>query len=435
MKSNRYKNINELLSEIEALGDWRDVSQRDNFFKILSKITVIYNGYKVTDEKGKESSKWYPEEVMEAIVEACKGKFPNKDEAFEKIDGKRRLKPGCPDYSKYLVLVNDALSISLMGERTRIDEIARNEFGIDVYNTPSTPEDVEELISSSKEYLEKVKEKTPSIDKNSATEINFYGTTLKECVNALLKYQSRGESVVVNFNGHKLYSADVTMDGAFQEVTGKTKAEFDKAQEEWRKEYRERQAREEAKAQEQIPYWLEKGSDLIYPERAEEWKQCVEARAKDLYHGMDLNAAIEIMEMLENGSLDDAKEVLEGQDHSGASYGMVRNIVFSFSKKGPEFWEHTAKDKISAETRKVIEEKKKQNAELAELHKSDSVEKVSPERRAEEQEITTLSSEKEQLTAEISDIKQQLETSKAQETALKKSLAEKQSKLNGLEEK
>lgn len=298
--------------------------------------------------------------------------------------------------------------------------------------------ELEALHNPKKETEEKTAEDPYSELKASAVPVNInyrYGKTIESAVKTLEDYRARGESVVIDFNGHKLYSCDITMDGAYQEVLGQTKAEFDKAQEEWRKEYEERTAREEAEAQEQIPYWLEKGSDLIYPERAEEWKRCVETRAKDLYHGKDLNAAIEIMEMLENGSLDDAKEVLEGQDHSGASYGMVRNIVFSFSKKGPEFWEHTAEGEISADTRKIIDEKKKQNAELEELHRDDSTKEVSAERRTEEQEITNSSAEKEQLTSEISDIEQQLAALRAKEAELKKALGEKQSQLNGLDEK
>ena len=47
MENNRYGNINELISEIEALGDWRDVSQRSNFLKVLSKIAMIYYGYEI----------------------------------------------------------------------------------------------------------------------------------------------------------------------------------------------------------------------------------------------------------------------------------------------------------------------------------------------------------------------------------------------------
>ncbi len=205
------------------------------------------------------------------------------------------------------------------------------------------------------------------MSRENAKKIEFYGNTLDQCVEALLKYQRRGESVVVSFNGHDLYSCDVTMDSAYKEVLGLTKAEFNRKREEWRKEDKEAQERKKAKVQEQIPYWLEKGSNLIYPERAEEWKQCVEARASDLYQGWDLNAAIEIMEMLENGAtIDDAKEALDNQDHSGASYGMVRSIVFSFSKKGPEFYEATAVMGLSEEERKMIEEKKEENKKIEE---------------------------------------------------------------------
>lgn len=53
------------------------------------------------------------------------------------------------------------------------------------------------------------------------------GPNLEKVVNELLKYQARGESVVYDFNGHELYSCDVTMDSAFLEVTGRTKAEYD----------------------------------------------------------------------------------------------------------------------------------------------------------------------------------------------------------------
>lgn len=207
------------------------------------------------------------------------------------------------------------------------------------------------------------------MSKENARKIEFYGSTLYECVNALLKFQSRGESVFVDFNGHQLYSCDVTMDSAYLEVCGQTKADFDRAQEEWRKNYRKEQEEAKAKAEAKIPDWIKRGEGFIYPERAEDWKKCVEARASDLYHGMDLDAAIEIMEKLESGAtLDEAKELLDSQDHSGASYGMVRNIIFSFSKQGPEFWEHTAYGEISPENKMVIADKKKENAELEALH-------------------------------------------------------------------
>ena len=275
--------------------------------------------------------------------------------------------------------------------------------------------------------------------KASASEVNInyrYGNTIESAVKTLQEYKERGESVFIEFNGHKLYSCDVTMDSAYQEITGKTKAEFDKAQEEWRKEYEEREAREEAEAKAKIPAWVEKGSAYIYPERMEKWAQCVEARAGDLYHGMDLDSALELMEKLESGaSMEEVKEIFDEQGHSGASAGMVRSMLFHFAKRGPEFYESTAWGELSDEDKKAIADKKKENAELDELHRDDSTKEVSAERRTEEQEITDSSTEKEQLTAEISDIERQLQALKAKEAELEKALGDKQSQLNGLEEK
>lgn len=297
-----------------------------------------------------------------------------------------------------------------------------------------------EALHTPKEVSEEKTAEDPYSElKASAVTVNInyrYGNTLESAVKTLEDYKSRGESVVIDFNGHKLYSCDITMDGAYQEVLGQTKAEFDKAQEEWRKEYEERTAREEAEAKAKIPAWIKKGEAFIYPERMEKWAECVEARAGDLYHGMDLDSALELMEKLESGaSMEEVKEIFDGQGHSGASAGMVRSMMFHFAKRGPEFYESTAWRELSDEDKKAIADKKKENAELDELHKDDSTKEVSAERRTEEQEITNSSAEKEQLTSEISDIEQQLAVLRAKEAELKKALGEKQSQLNGLEEK
>lgn len=210
--------------------------------------------------------------------------------------------------------------------------------------------------------------------RENAKEINEYMGSIDNAVKRLLEYREKGESVFVDFNGHKLYSCDVTIDSAYMEITGQTKAEYDKAREEWRKEYEARQAKEKAEAQAKIPSWIEQGEKFIYPERMEKWKQCVEARASDLYHGMDLDSALGLMEKLESGAtIEEVKEILEQQGHSGASEGMVRNIVFHFSKRGPEFYEGTSSKDLSDRDKKVIEDKKKENTVLDKLHNSKNI--------------------------------------------------------------
>lgn len=201
--------------------------------------------------------------------------------------------------------------------------------------------------------------------RENARKIDFYGHTLEECVNWLLKFQEKGESVFVDFNGHNLYSCDVTMDGAYQEVLDMTKAEYDRKKEEWRKENQEREAIEEAEAKAKIPAWIEKGEAFIYPERMKKWKECVEVRASDIYHGTDLDAALILMEKLESGaSIEEVKEMFDKQDHSGVSAGIIKSIIFHFSKRGPEFYEGTAWRELSEKEKKIIEDKKRENEEI-----------------------------------------------------------------------
>lgn len=53
------------------------------------------------------------------------------------------------------------------------------------------------------------------------------GNNLEYAVYTLLAAKARGQHVWCEFNGHKLYSDNVTMDSAYLEVTGSTKKEFD----------------------------------------------------------------------------------------------------------------------------------------------------------------------------------------------------------------
>ena len=145
--TDKYTNIEQIRSEIESLGDWKDSSQRDSYLKVISKIISVYHGYELDDGK----RQYYPEEVTKAIADICSKKFPSKDEVFK--DGK--LRPGMPDneFSNYVTLATTPLGISLLGERTRIDQIAREKFGIDVYHTQMTEEESKKLIESSEQYL------------------------------------------------------------------------------------------------------------------------------------------------------------------------------------------------------------------------------------------------------------------------------------------
>ena len=122
------------------------------------------------------------------------------------------------------------------------------------------------------------------------------------------------------------------------------------------------------KTRESIKSWIERGQAIIFPERYEKWEECVKARVSDLFRGADLNDALEIMEALEKGaSIEEVKNIFKSQQHSGESASMVRNIVFGFSTKGPDFWEATA-SKVSPEAKQVLDDKRQENQQLAEAH-------------------------------------------------------------------
>lgn len=199
------------------------------------------------------------------------------------------------------------------------------------------------------------------------------GENLESAVYTLLAAKARGEHVYCDFNGHELHSDTVSMDSAYMEVMGCTKAEHEQHMKEWHENYEKEQKIAEQKAQENIPNWIARGQALIFPERYEEWEKCVKIRATDLYHGLELDSALEIMQALENGvSMEDASKMLDGQGHSGMSASLVRNILFTFSSKGPEFWEATAYGEISPKNKQLLEAKKQENIQLAQLNETKS---------------------------------------------------------------
>ncbi|MGN8647894.1 hypothetical protein ACTNEO_05065 [Gracilibacillus sp. HCP3S3_G5_1] len=53
------------------------------------------------------------------------------------------------------------------------------------------------------------------------------GSTIDHVVNELLSYREKGKLAAAKFNGVTLYSDTVTLDLAYLEITGMTKAEFD----------------------------------------------------------------------------------------------------------------------------------------------------------------------------------------------------------------
>ncbi len=87
------------------------------------------------------------------------------------------------------------------------------------------------------------------------------GETIEEAVKELLNYKSKGLLVKGEFNGVTLYSDTVTMDGAYKDITGKTKAEFDRDQKNWRDEYDRKEKEHKEKIPELAKMWMKKKAE------------------------------------------------------------------------------------------------------------------------------------------------------------------------------
>ena len=172
-------------------------------------------------------------------------------------------------------------------------------------------------------------------------EVEFFGQNIESAVYELLRYKDKGMLAYGDFNGTMLYSDTVTMDGAYKQITGKTKAEFDRAEQEWRDNLK----REEEEHKKQIPHlskeWMEEGRKILTEDKWEYWDRIVPIRLNDLYHGMELGCCLDIIKILNNnGTLDEAKATIESQGHSGMSYGLVCAMVKEFCDRGEEFVEY-----------------------------------------------------------------------------------------------
>lgn len=180
-----------------------------------------------------------------------------------------------------------------------------------------------------------------------------------------------GRNVYIEFNGQKLYSLLDDENSCYMKLYGKTKKEFEQEQQRLREEWEKEEKEENAKAQSKIPYWIEEGNKLIYPQMQQEWARCVAIRAGDIYHGAELDNALEIMKVLDNipgeEGLTEAKKIFNDAGHSGFTYGITTSIIFTFSKRGPEFYRdiflnNNIYDVDEKETEEKCKKKEEENA-------------------------------------------------------------------------
>lgn len=152
---NRYTSFEEIIKDIESLKDWKKERYSKTFLKFLSKISVLVKGYQYIDENGKNVEGTYPSEVFEAIAKICteSGKFPREENLYQ-AHTREDI-----NYVEKLLLVTSKVGLIGLYEETDISEIANNQFGINIDKEPASKNEVNQLIKSCYEFLDKSKAK------------------------------------------------------------------------------------------------------------------------------------------------------------------------------------------------------------------------------------------------------------------------------------
>lgn len=186
-------------------------------------------------------------------------------------------------------------------------------------------------------------------------EIIFYaGESLDNAHAELQKYsKEHKESCFGVFNEIKIYSYE-SLDDAYKKVLGRDKTEFDERQQREQEEYEQREREFKARIPKLTAEYINKAEGLIRDSEMDFWRKIVPIRLNDIYHGMEMDATLEIAKLIRECSsahipLSEMKEkcykkFLE-QNHSGMSGNLTLHMIARFCPCGSSIVEEIQKNK------------------------------------------------------------------------------------------
>ena len=238
--------------------------------------------------------------------------------------------------------------------------------------------------TTKEQFLSKAQHRDRTIEKAEDIVVRNGSYQLPE---RMLEDFDKGSDTIYVFNGHNgisavfdRYDLDVRTDEDFLDYTtilmeGESREEKRQREEAiQRKTQLERAGRIE-EIKKQMPKWIEEGNSIIYEERQEDWEKYVESfQGDDIVYASIIGQALEIMKCLDQtGSLIEAEQVFKEQGHSGISSDEVIDIIFKFSKRGPDFYEDVMRyvqgKEIDEETARKILSQRADNNQYAHAEK------------------------------------------------------------------
>lgn len=148
-----------------------------------------------------------------------------------------------------------------------------------------------------------------------------------------------GDTCFGEFNGKEIRSTD-TLDEAYVKILGKTKSEYEKEMQDWRDEYERQEKEHKDNIPNLTPIYREKARGVILEDQYEYWDKIVPIRLGDLYHGMELDATLDLCKIMRDESmsyderLKKAYDTFMDQGHSGMSAGLVASMLRTFCPDG-----------------------------------------------------------------------------------------------------
>jgi hypothetical protein len=172
-------------------------------------------------------------------------------------------------------------------------------------------------------------------------EIEFLpGDSIDTAWKGLLKASAEcGDTCFGEFNGKEIRSTD-TLDEAYMKILGMTKSEYEKEMQDWRNDYERREKEHKDNIPNLIPIYREKARGVILEDQYEYWDKIVPIRLDDLYHGMELDATLDLCKIMRDESmsyderLKKAYDTFMDQGHSGMSAGLVASMLRTFCPDG-----------------------------------------------------------------------------------------------------
>lgn len=171
---------------------------------------------------------------------------------------------------------------------------------------------------------------------------------LEDAVLELIKYpiEHKGRLACCYFNGQMLYSDTVSLDSAYKAITEMAYFDFKEMLRSQREIIKKKEDEFKTELPDKTSAWIKRGHEILDSSKWDYWDKIVPIRAEDIYHGMELDASLDIIEILnqdKNDIFKIAKQMIEKQDHSGMLFSLVCAMLQEFSNKGKDFVDYLNK--------------------------------------------------------------------------------------------